>query len=103
MRTHRDIARRTPASVYGVREKATPTGAVVETDGRRLRLDKGDKKGTVTIRYRCRLHHIGPSTAYRGLRIAMLVDDRDIEIVSLDGSPAAPAGPRPDKDYQPQP
>jgi len=103
VRPHREIARATPASVYRAREKAGPKGAVVATDGRRLRLDKVDKKGTVTIRYRGRLHHIGIGAAYRGWRIAMLIDDRDIEIVSLDGSPLRRLVLDPTKDYQPQP
>jgi hypothetical protein len=52
VRPHREVSRQTPASVYRAREKAVPSGAVVTTDGRRLRLDKVDKKGSVTIRYR---------------------------------------------------
>ncbi len=103
VRPHREIARQTPASVYGAREKAAPSGAVVATDGRRLRLDKVDKKGTVTIRYRGKLHHIGIGAAYRGWRVAMLIDDRNIEIVSLDGSPLRRLVLDPAKDYQPQP
>jgi transposase InsO family protein len=103
VRPHREIARRTPASVYAAREKAVPSGAVVPTDGRRLRLDKVDKKGTVTIRYGGRMHHIGIGAAYRGWRIAMLIDDRDIEIVSLDGSPLRRLVLDPTKDYQRQP
>lgn len=103
VRPHRDIGRRTPASVYGAREKATPGKAVVETDGRRLRFDKVDKKGTVTLRYRGRLHHIGIGNAYTGWRIAMLIDDRNVEIVALDGSPLRRLVLDPSKDYQPQP
>jgi transposase InsO family protein len=103
VRPHREIGRRTPAAVYAAREKAVPTGAVVATDGRRLRLDKVDKKGTVTIRYRGRIHHIGIGAAYRDWRIAMLIEDRDIEIVSLDGSPLRRLVLDPTKDYQPQP
>ena len=103
VRPHRSIGRRTPASVYAEREKAAPSGAVVATDGRRLRLDKVDKKGTVTIRHAGRLHHIGIGAAYRGWRIAMLIDGRDIEIVGIDGSPLRRLTLDPTKDYQPQP
>jgi transposase InsO family protein len=102
VRPHRGIGRKTPASVYGAREKARPTGAVVPTDGRRLRLDKVDKTGAVTLRYRGRLHHIGIGAAYKGWRIAMLVDDRTIEIVGLDGSPLRKLVLDPTRDYQPQ-
>ncbi len=79
VRPHRELGRKTPASVYSAREKAAPTGAVVKTDGRRLRFDKVDKSGSVTLRYRGRLHHIGIGAAYKGWRIAMLIDDRKIE------------------------
>jgi Integrase core domain len=102
MRPHRGIGRKTPASAYSAREKATPMGAVVKTDGRRLRLDKVDKTGSVTVRYRGRLHHIGIGAAYKGWRIAMLIDGRKIEIVSLDGSPLRSLVLDPTRDYQPQ-
>jgi Integrase core domain len=103
VRPHRGVGRLTPASVYGAREKASPGHAIVETDGRRLRFDQVDKKGTVTLRYRGRLHHIGIGAAYRGWRVAMLIADRDVEIVSLDGSPLRRLVLDPTKDYQPQP
>ena len=73
--------------MYHAREKALPTSAVIRTEGRRLRLDKVDKSGLVTLRYRGRLHHIGIGAAYRGWRVAMLIDGRNIEVVGLDGSP----------------
>lgn len=103
VRPHRGIGRQTPASVHGAREKARPAGAVISTDGRRLRLDKVDKKGAVTLRHRGRLHHIGIGNAYRGWRIAMLVDGRNIEIVGLDGSPLRRLVLDPSRDYQPHP
>jgi transposase InsO family protein len=103
VRPHRELGRRTPASVYGAREKAAPTGAVVKADGRRLRFDKVDKSGSVTLRHRGRLHHIGIGAAYKGWRIAMLIDGRNIEIVSLDGSPLRRLVLDPTRDYQPQP
>ena len=68
---------------------------------RRLRLDKVDKSGSVTLRYRGRLHHIGIGAAYKGWRVAMLIDRRNIEIVGLDGSPLRRLVLDPSKDYQP--
>jgi transposase InsO family protein len=102
VRPHRGIGRQTPASVYRAREKARPTGAVVQTDGRRLRFDKVDKHGSVTLRYRGRLHHIGIGAAYRDWRIAMLIEGRNVEIVALDGSPLRHLVLDPTRDYQPQ-
>jgi hypothetical protein len=57
----------------------------------------------VTLRYRGRLHHIGVGAAYRGWRIAMLVDGRNIEIVGLDGSPLRQLVLDATRDYQPHP
>ena len=102
-RPHRGLDRRTPLSVWNMKEKAVPTGAVVKTDGRRLRFDKIDKTGVVTLRYRGRLHHIGIGAAYKGWRVAMLIDGRRVEIVALDGSPLRRLVLDPSRDYQPQP
>jgi transposase InsO family protein len=103
VRPHRGIGRKTPASVYAARAKAAPRQPVIPLDGRRLRLDKVSKAGNVTIRYRGRLHHIGLGHAYRGWPVVMLLDGRDIEIVSLDRSPLRRLRLDPTHDYQPQP
>jgi len=99
-RPHRGINRRTPASVFAARERAAPSGNFVRLGARRLRFDKVDKSGRVTLRYRGRLHHIGIGSAYSGWRVAMLVDDRHVEIVGLDGSPLRRLVLDPTKDYQ---
>jgi hypothetical protein len=57
----------------------------------------------VTLRYRGRLHHIGIGNAYQGWRVAMLINDRNVEIVALDGSPLRRLVLDPTKDYQRQP
>jgi len=101
VRPHRAINRHTPASVYAQREKARPTGAVVATDGRRLRFDKVDRTGSVTLRYRGRIHHIGIGRPYAGWRVVLLVDGRRIEVVALDGSPLRRLVLDPTRDYQP--
>lgn len=103
VRPHRGIARRTPATVYGAREKAAPSPSFVKVGDRRLRFDRVDKAGRVTLRYRGKLHHIGVGRAYAGWRIAMLVDGRNVEIVGLDGSPLRRLVLDPTKDYQRMP
>ena len=87
VRPHRGIGRKTPARVYGAREKTAPSQSFVKVGTRRLRFDKVDTSGSVSLRYKGRLHHIGIGRAYAGWRVAMLIEDRDIEIVGLDGSP----------------
>ncbi len=100
VRPHRGIGRRTPLSVYGAREKARPSPAFVKVADRRLRLDRVDKSGRITLRRRGRLHHIGIGNAYAGWRVAVLIDDLNIEIVGLDGSPLRRLILDPTKDYQ---
>jgi transposase InsO family protein len=100
VRPHRGIGRKTPAAVYNAREKAVPSPSFVKVGNRRLRFDRVDKSGRVTLRHRSRLHHIGIGNAYAGWRVAMLIDDLKIEIVGLDGSPLRKLILDPTKDYQ---
>ena len=100
VRPHRGIGRKTPAAVYHAREKAVPSPSFVKVGERRLRLDRVDKAGRITLRHRGRLHHIGIGNAYAGWRVAMLIDGLDVEIVGLDGSPLRRLVLDPTKDYQ---
>jgi len=100
VRPHRGIRRRTPASVYAAREKAGPSPSFVKVGDRRLRFDRVDRSGRVTLRHRGRLHHIGIGNAYAGWRVAMLIDGLKIEIVGLDGSPLRRLVLDPTVDYQ---
>ncbi len=100
VRPHRGVNRRTPRSVFDGRERATPTAPMIRIDNRRLRLDKVDSTGSVTLRHHGRLHHIGIGRAYAGWRVAMLVEGLDIEVVALDGSPLRRLVLDPTKDYQ---
>jgi hypothetical protein len=102
-RPHRGIGRKTPASVYAAKEKAMPSPSFVKVGDRRLRFDRVDKAGRVTLRCRGRLHHIGVGRPYAGWRVAMLIGDLDIEIVGVDGSPLRRLVLDPTKDYQPIP
>lgn len=87
--------------MWAAREKARPTGPLVDVGQRRVRQDKVDKKGGVTLRYKGQIHHIGIGAVYRGWRIWLLVDDRDIEIVAIDGSPLRRLRLDPTKNHQP--
>lgn len=100
VRPHRGIGRRSPAEVYAAREKAVPSASFVKVGERRLRFDRVDKAGRVTLRHRGRLHHIGIGNAYAGWRVAMLIDGLKIEIVALDGSPLRRLVLDTTKDYQ---
>ena len=53
----------------------------VAVDGYRLRRDKVDTNGKLTVRHAGRLHHIGMGRRHAGKTIAMLVAGRDIRIL----------------------
>ena len=58
VRPHRALGRRTPAQAYADRPKAVPTGPVIPAHYR-VRTDRIDAGGSVTVRHNSRLHHIG--------------------------------------------
>jgi hypothetical protein len=101
IRPHRAIGRRTPAAAFAAREKAHPTGPRIDATGYRVRHDKLDKKGTVTLRHQGRLHHIPAGRPYRGWRIILLVADLEVQVIGLDGSQLRRLTLDPAKDYQP--
>ncbi len=96
LRPHRALRRRTPLEAFTVREKALPSGPNIDTAGYRVRRDKVDKTGSVTLRYTSRLHHIGIGRAYAGWRVILLVAGRDVRILGIDG-PRSPPHPGDDK------
>ena len=66
VRPHRGIGRRIPLEAYDAREKAGPIGPRIEAAGYRIRHDKVDTSGSVTLRYKGKLHHIGVGCPYAG-------------------------------------
>jgi len=51
----------------------------------RVRRDRIDKGGKVTLRRGARLHHIGAGHAHKGKRVILLVDGLDVRVLSRDG------------------
>lgn len=101
VRPHRAIGRRTPAEAFDARPKATPSLASLPVPGRfRLRRDKVDFTGVVTLRHNSRLHHIGIGRRLVGTRVLVLVDDLAIRIISEDGELLRSFRLDPTRDYQ---
>ncbi len=74
VRPHRAIGRRTPAEAFGGRPKATPTLAGLKVPAHfRIRRDKVDKTGVITLRHNSRLHHVGLGRRLTGTRVLVLV------------------------------
>ncbi|HEY6426615.1 MAG TPA: IS481 family transposase [Acidimicrobiales bacterium] len=102
VRPHRAIGRRTPAEVYAAREKATPSSEPIDlSGGRKLRHDKLDGKGTVTLRVNGQMHHIPCGRQFAGLRVRLLVEDLDVRVIGVDGQPVRHLTLDPTKNYQP--
>jgi hypothetical protein len=100
-RPHRALGRRTPAEAFTARERAVPTGPMIDCVGYRIRHDKISKAGNVTIRHHSRLHHIGLGRAYAGWRVVLLVAGTEIRILSTDGTQIRRLTLDPQSDYQP--
>lgn len=82
-RPHRALGRQTPREVYQAKVKATP-GAKVATHFR-IRHDKVDRTGKLTLRYESKLLHIGMGARHKGLAVVLLVAGRDVRVVSAEG------------------
>ena len=68
----------------------------------RIRHDRIDKTGRVTLRYDSQLRHIGVGRAHAGRRIELLVADRDVRVIDADtGELIRALRIDPAKDYQP--
>ncbi len=80
-RPHRALNRRTPAQAYQTTPKASPSQP--KQGGHwRIRVDRIDAAGKVTLRYNGRLHHIGIGRAYARQTVLMLVHDREVMITT---------------------
>ena len=99
VRPHRAIGRATPLDAYANRPKATPIGPVIPAPYR-LRRDRVDGAGAVTLRHNSRLHHIKIGRCYAGTRVLMLVAGLDVRIVSEDGELLRVLTLDPTKGYQ---
>ena len=80
-RPHRSLDRVTPAVAYQRLPKATP-GPATNDARQRIRHDRVDTSGVVTLRYNGRLHHIGIGRTHARTPILLLVDDRDIRVIN---------------------
>lgn len=102
IRPHRALARRTPIEAFNDRPKALPSGYQIPPHYR-LRHDRIDAAGAITIRYNSRLHHIGLSKHLRDTTVAVLIDDRDIRIINRNtGALIRKLVLDPTRDYQPR-
>ena len=80
IRPHRALGRTTPWQAYTARPKATASGPYIDPHCR-VRHDRVDQAGTVTLRHNSRLHHIALGRPLAGTPITLLVDDLHIRAI----------------------
>jgi transposase InsO family protein len=103
VRPHRARGRLTPRATFESRDKARPSGPKIPLGaGVRVRRDRIDNTGKVTLRHRSRLHHIGVGQAHKGKRVILLVDGLDVRVISTEGEVLRHLTLDPSHDYQPK-
>ena len=102
VRPHRAIGRATPAEAYTARPKAKPTNPKISIHYR-VRRDRIDASGVITVRYDSQLRHIGLGRAHRGQRVLALIADRYIRIIAAEtGELLRELTLDPSRNYQPR-
>ncbi len=102
-RPHRSLPHRaTPATLYNAMPKALPGPATDPETHERIRHDRIDKAGSVTLRHNSRLHHIGVGRTHAGTCVILLIQDIQIRIVNAaTGELLRELILDPNRDYQP--
>jgi len=101
-RPHRSLPQHaTPHTAYTSRPKASPAN---RTDTHnRVRRDRVDNTGALSLRVDGRLHHIGVGRTHAGTRVLMLIADLDIRIINAaTGELIRQLTLDPTRDYQPR-
>ena len=100
-RPHRSLPHNaTPATIYNSRPKADPATRI-DTHNR-VRTDRVDQAGSITLRHNGRLHHIGIGRIHHRTRVLILVQDSNITIINAaTGEVLRELTLDPTRDYQP--
>jgi transposase InsO family protein len=84
-RPHRTLGGRTPLVAFNARVKARPPELPGTVTDFRVRQDKVDSCGRVTLRYLSALRHIYIGRAHKGATIRLLIAGTNVRIVRDDG------------------
>lgn len=102
VRPHRAKNRMTPRAAFDSRAKAMPRKLDHSyTRELRVRHDRVDKDGRVTLRYASKVHHIGMGRALKGIRVILLVAGRNVRVLDEQGGLLRELVLDPSRDYQP--
>ena len=97
-RPHRALGGQTPLAAFNARLKAKPAEPTVTHF--RVRKDKVDRFGRVTLRYLNRLRHIGLGCPYKHWPVRIFVAGAYVRIVTEDGQLLRELTIDPTRDYQ---
>ena len=102
-RPHRSLPRRaTPGAIYTTLPKALPATSRDTDTHDRIRHDRIDPSGVVTLRMNGRLHHIGIGRTHARTHVILLVQDLHVRIVNaITGELLRELLLDPTRDYQP--
>jgi len=98
-RPHRALDGRTPLQAFNARLKASPSLAQPQVDFR-IRRDRLDTGGRVTLRYLSRLRHFHVSYKHRGQAVLLLVAGAHVRVIAEDGALLRELTLDPSRDYQ---
>lgn len=102
IRPHRALDGRTPLQAYSNRIKAKPANGPSQAPTHfRVRQDKVDQHGKVSVRYMSRLYKIGLGRTHKGRPIKLLIADQNIRVIDLHGQLIRELTLDPTRNYQP--
>jgi transposase InsO family protein len=103
-RPHRSLPHQaTPAALYESMPKALPRESRDADTHDRVRHDRIDKSGTVTLRVDGKLRHIGVGRTHKGTHVILLAQDLEVRIINaITGELLRELTINPAKDYQPR-
>ncbi len=82
-RPHRALERRAPGEAYRATPKAAPASNGHQPGHFRLRYDRLDTKGKMSIRRAGRMHHLGIGTTHARKRVLAFADEHHITVAEL--------------------
>lgn len=83
-RPHRALRRGTPGQAYRNTPKAAPASNGHAPGHYRLRYDRLDTRGKMTLRRAGRMHHLGIGAAHARTRVLAIADDEHVTVIELD-------------------
>jgi transposase InsO family protein len=103
-RPHRSLPHRaTPAALFDTMPKAVPAPSRDTQTHDRVRHDRVDKSGTITLRVDGQLRHIGIGRTHTATHVILLIQDLDVRVVNaITGELLRELTIDTSKDYQPR-